>query len=169
MGYTTDFEGDVTVEPPLNAAEIQYLDRFAETRRMDRDHGPYYVEGSGDFGQGGDPDIRNFNTPPDDQPGLWCQWVPTPDGTAIVWDGGEKFYHAEAWMKYIIQHFLQPKAHASKVDDEQFAEFTFDHILNGEIYAQGEEANDTWKLIVRDNEVLTAEAQVSWNQARPVV
>ena len=35
MGYTTDFEGAVTVVPPLNEHEIAYLRRFADTRRMD--------------------------------------------------------------------------------------------------------------------------------------
>ena len=39
------------------------------------------------------------NTPPFGQPGLWCQWVPTDDGHALVWNGHEKFYRSSGWMR----------------------------------------------------------------------
>ena len=68
MGYTTEFEGSVSISPPLNAHEIAYLRKFAASRRMDRAHGPYFVDGSGPFGQGHDDDIRDFNKPPAGQP-----------------------------------------------------------------------------------------------------
>jgi len=94
MGYTTEFDGSVSISPPLNAHEIAYLRKFAASRRMDRARGPYFVDGSGPFGQGHDDDIRDFNKPPAGQPGLWCWWEPTKDGTAIKWNGVEKFYSA---------------------------------------------------------------------------
>lgn len=124
---------------------------------MNREAGPYFVNGSdGEFGsgQGDDPDIIDYNRPPEGQPGLWCQWVPNADGTRIVWDGNEKFYYAENWMKYLIDHFLKPGAEASKADDPQFDNFTFDHYVNGTIEAQGEDPNDRWDLCVDENEVL---------------
>lgn len=40
------------------------------------------------------------------QPGLWCQWIPTEDGTELVWDQGEKFYHYVDWLKYLQKHIL---------------------------------------------------------------
>jgi hypothetical protein len=83
MGYTTEFDGSVSISPPLNAHEIAYLRKFAASRRMDRARGPYFVDGSGPFGQGHDDDIRDFNKLPAGQPGLWCWWEPTKDGTAI--------------------------------------------------------------------------------------
>jgi hypothetical protein len=162
MGYTTDFYGEVNVTPPLNEAERTYLRKFAETRRMDRERGPYFVDGTGDFGQGHDPDIRNFNGPPAGQPSLWCQWVPNEDGTAIEWDGQEKFYESEAWMAYVIDHFLKPGAEASKVGDPQFAGFTFDHVCNGTIEAQGEQHDDKWRLVVEDNIVRVQSAKIVW-------
>jgi hypothetical protein len=58
MGYTTEFDGSVIISPPLNAHEIAYLRKFAASRRMDRARGPYFVDGSGPFGQGHDDDIR---------------------------------------------------------------------------------------------------------------
>jgi hypothetical protein len=160
MGYTTEFSGSVTVEPPLNEAEIAYLRKFAETRRMARSFGPYYVDGPGDFGQERTPDVYDYNTAPQGQPGLWCHWVPTDSGSAIEWDGGEKFYYAEEWMAYIVDHFLRPDAEASRSGESQFAGFTFDHVVNGSIEAAGEQADDRWRLDVHDNVVSRAEGRI---------
>ncbi len=153
MGYTTEFTGRVTVTPPLNQAEISYLRQFAQSRRMNRTKGPYYVDGGGMLGQAHDPDIIERNKPDSSQPGLWCQWVPAEDGTAIGWDHNEKFYNSPEWMRYLIDHFLRPDAIAATSGDPQFADFTFDHVANGEIDARGEFDSDVWRLVVRDNEV----------------
>ena len=93
----TEFEGSVSISPPLNAHEIAYLRKFAASRRMDRARGPYFVDGSGPFGQGHDDDIRDFNKPPAGQPGLWCRWEPTKDGTAIKWNGVEGEDDDDRW------------------------------------------------------------------------
>jgi hypothetical protein len=47
MGYTTDFWGYVEIKPHLNDSEMEYLKKFSETRRMKRERGPYFVDGSG--------------------------------------------------------------------------------------------------------------------------
>jgi hypothetical protein len=162
MGYTTYFTGSVSVEPPLNEKEISYLKKFNESRRMDRKNGPYFVEGSGFMGQGRDNDIRDHNRPPEGQPGLWCQWVPTEDGTAIEWDEGEKFYSAGEWMLYIIEHFIGDDPIAKQVDPENFG-FLQGHKVNGEILAEGEEQGDIWKIVVDDNAVTELEAKIVWD------
>lgn len=152
MGYTTEFEGYVEVRPALDADEIAYLKKFAETRRMNRTKGPYYVQGTGSFGQDRESDIRDYNSPPEGQPGLWCQWEPSEDGTRIQWNGAEKFYNSVEWMQYLIDHFLRADALAKTqtVNGKRF--FTFqDHVLNGVIEAQGEDEEDRWFLVVRDN------------------
>ena len=154
MGYTTEFSGQISVNPPLNAKEIAFLEKFSRSRRMDRKNGPYFVDGTGDFGQGDDPDIRDYNRPPQGQPSLWCQWVPTDDGTAIEWDGGEKFYAGAEWMKYLIQHFIGPRPLAAVA-----LSFLQGHTCNGEITAQGEDPDDRWMLIVKDSVVSVALAQ----------
>jgi hypothetical protein len=160
MGYTTEFFGSIEIKPSLNDAEIAYLHAFAETRRMKRDRGPYFVGGGGHRGQNHDPDVGDSNAPPDGQPGLWCQWVPNEAGTALEWDGGEKFYEAERWMAYLIDHFLKPGALASACGDPQFEDFSFDHVLGGEIEAQGEEYDDRWLLRVAANEVFVLGGRV---------
>lgn len=157
MGYTTRFTGRITIEPPLNAHEITYLHKFAETRHMHRERGPYFVNGTGVFGQNRDPDIIDINRPDPTQPNVYCQWVPTDDGTALVWDKGEKFYDAAEWMQYLIDHFLRDGAAASQDTDNrllQFFYFSFDHVCNGTIEAQGEDPNDRWRLVVTDNVVM---------------
>lgn len=162
MGYTSDFEGEISIEPPLNASEVAYLNKFASTRRMHRQNGPYFVDGSGDFGQGDDPDILDHNYPDPSQPGLWCQWNASDDGSYILWDGGEKFYNSEEWMRYIINHFLKPSAIARSSGAPQFKDFTFDHVCNGTIYVQGEDSSDIWQIVVSNNEVSTKHGVITY-------
>lgn len=159
MGYTTEFDGAVTIDPPLNEQEIQFLRKFSGTRRMNRHAGPYFVDAEDDFGQGRSSDIIDYNRPSPGQPGLWCQWVPTDDGSKIEWDGNEKFYDSVEWMKYLIDHFLSPTAIAKDV----LPFLQANHTVNGEIFAQGEETSDRWKLVVEDNKVSTRQGYVAYN------
>ena len=150
MGYQTDFTGHVTVTPALNQAEAAFLHAFADSRRMDREAGPY---GCGDDG------VRNYNLPPAGQPGLWCDWAPTDDNAGLEWNGMEKFYESEEWMRYLIDHFLRPGGEAQ--GQPGFDQFTFDHVVSGTIDAQGEDPSDRWQLRVVDNIVVRALADRS--------
>lgn len=159
MGYTTEFEGRIKVTPPLSAPEVKYINAFNETRRMDRESGPYFVGGSGFKGQGNDEDINNFNTPDFTQPSLWCQWRASDDGEYIEWDEGEKFYEAGEWMKYIIDHFIGTNPIAKTHGGSKWlAEHLQGHVCNGIITAQGEESDDQWTLVVQNNKVTIVEA-----------
>jgi hypothetical protein len=172
MGYTTYFDGKVTIDPPLNPTEIKYLEKFADTRRMKRDNGPYYVGGTGFAGQGNDPDIIDFNRPPEGQPGLWCHWVPANinyddaenviSADAIEWDGSEKFYDATEWMQYIIDHFIGPNPLAKLNNPEHFG-FLQGHTVNGEIKAEGEEPGDHWKIVVKDSVAKEVQGHVTYD------
>jgi len=142
----------------LAVEHAAYLHRFSRTRRMTRDPkiaealpdpfrlaavlpvGPaagYFVGSAGYFGQDHDPSVLDSNTPPKGQPGLWCQWVPSDDWTAIVWSGGEKFYDYVPWLKYLIENFLGP----------------WGYHLDGQMKWQGEAAEDRGVIEVRDNTV----------------
>lgn len=146
--------------------EIEYLKEFSHTRHMGYHGGPYITDEAVLNTGGTIPGEQN--TPPDGQPGLWCQWAPTDDGAALEWDGGEKFYDSEEWMRYLIDTFLSDSAALRKeiawghprVEGryyaDQFGAFTFDHVLNGVIEAQGEDVSDHWWLIVHDNTVKVA-------------
>lgn len=156
MGYTTDFEGSVTVSPPLSPEEVEFFNKFNNTRRMDRKSGPYCVDGTGAFGQDPDEDVLRYNEPPAGQPGLWCQWQASEDGTEISWDGGEKFYNAFEWMIYVIEHFI-----GSNPAAKSELPFLQGHSIEGEIFAEGEEDGDLWKIEVRGGIVSRVEGHVS--------
>src|SRR4029077_14444919 len=112
MGYTTDFSGQFAVTPALKPEHKAYLEAFNHTRRVKQDaaksaeltdlvriaaglldvgpEGAYYVGITINYGQDSSPDVLDHNVPPIGQPGLWCQWTANDEGTAIVWDEGEK-------------------------------------------------------------------------------
>ena len=172
MGYTTDFDGVINIDPPLNEKEIKYINKFSDTRRMNRRNGPYYVGGTGMCGQDREEDVIDYNSPDPSQPGLWCQWVPADietdemgepvSATGIEWDGNEKFYNAAEWMQYIIDHFIGENPLAKLNNPEHF-DFLQGHTLNGEIFADGEEADDHWKIEVKDGNVTTKQGVVNYD------
>jgi hypothetical protein len=85
MGYNTRFDGDFILDRPLSREHKVALERFAEM-----EHTP---------GEDGKPLAPECH---------WCQWVPSADGTRSCWDGQEKFYCWEEWLKYLIEHSLEP-------------------------------------------------------------
>ena len=170
MGYTTDFNGQFELSRKLTEDEGAFLKMFAETRRMPRDPekvkalkgeerneecfallkklnmdiGPNAENycGVGDFGQGHDSSILDYNgfDVKSPFPGLWCQWTPEEDLGAIVWDEGEKFYNYVEWLEYLIDHFLAP----------------WGIVVNGSVEWRGEDWGDTGTISVEDNEVSTS-------------
>lgn len=176
MGYTTDFNGSFNLDKPLTKEHKAYLEAFASTRRMKRKQsltakrsdplreaaglpvgkeGAYFVGEGGHCGQGagfgehnGIPDLAEYNYPPAGQPSLWCQWVPNADGTAIVWDEGEKFYEYVAWIEYLIENFLKP----------------WGYVLNGEVEWYGEERDDRGMIVVDNNVVRVKVAKVVFEE-----
>jgi hypothetical protein len=142
----------------LKTEHAAYLKQFSDTRRMRRDpkeldqfldpvreavglppgeEGGYFVAGGGFHGQDRDASVLDYNRPPKNQPGLWCQWTPNEFGTAIVWDQGEKFYYYVEWLEYIINHFLTP----------------WGYVVNGKVKWAGEDEADHGTIVVKDNKV----------------
>jgi len=153
MGYTTDFEGSFNITPVLSQKDNEFLTKFSETRRMARRVGPeygiegeFYVDGTGWAGQDSDKNVINYNRPPSTQPGLWCQWVPTDDGSELVWNGGEKFYNYVEWLQYLIDKILAPRGYT----------------LNGECQWFGEERDDVGVIIVKNNIVTTKVGKLTY-------
>lgn len=156
MGYTTYFDGTFKLNKELDEETYHYLNNFSGTRRMKRDpkvlerlgYGPaesFGVDGEffvktndlNSFGETEDESIVEYNYPPSTQPGLWCQWVPSEDRMHIEWDQGEKFYHADEWIKYIIEKILIPRG----------------YVLDGVVEAEGEEREDNWHIEIKNNVV----------------
>jgi hypothetical protein len=143
----------------LRPEHAAYLKQFNDTRRMKRDpkkakllpdpcreaaglplgkEAGYFVAGEGFAGQGRDDSVLDYNRPPAGQPGLWCGWAPSEDGSAIVWDGVEKFYNYVEWLRYLIAHFLAP----------------WGYFLNGRMTWQGEDEEDRGVITVRQNKAV---------------
>jgi hypothetical protein len=180
MGYSTDFEGRFSVSPAFKPEHEAYLNAFADTRRMKRDaevtakrpdplreavglpvgpQGAYFVNEGGQAGQGEfmgsnwqkdqkNAGILDYNQQPIGQPGLWCQWNPCTDGeeSFIEWDGSEKFYNYVEWIEYLIENFLKP----------------WGYTVNGTVEWQGEERSDMGRIVIKDNEVRTQVAKVTY-------
>jgi len=166
MGYTTDFYGEFDITPALKPEHRAYLAQFAEIRHMRRDNAklegkpdplreavglPLGVEGEFYVGtkdklasqEWHDESVLDGNREASTQPGLWCQWVPSDDGTALVWDEGEKFYEYEAWLDYLIENFLKP----------------WGYTVSGEVEWQGEDRDDAGLLVVENNVVSAKTAE----------
>lgn len=162
MGYTTDFFGAMTITPPLSEAEIKFLKQFADTRHCQNATASpstaqeLYGVGAPVRKACGTPQPVDINQPPEGIPSLYCQWVPNDQGTKIVWDGGEKFYEASAWLGFLVEHFLKPHSIASQIEAKKYS-FLQSHTCSGTIYAQGEDPSDIWCLRVKNNQITTQE------------
>lgn len=136
--------------------------------------GGYYVGSHSDgcYGQNRDDSILDYNEAPghkklssgdferswqerqraidsgECQPGLWCKWQPNEAGTAIEWNGAEKFYDYVPWLKYLIDHFLGP----------------WGYKLNGTVEWQGEEGSDFGAIVVDDNVVRVAKGRREYGE-----
>lgn len=168
MGYSTYFNGNVQIDPPLNKDEISYLKDFALSRRRYRQKGALYIGNTENYETSVEEDVIDNTRPDPDQPGLWCQWTPSDDGTTLEWDQGEKFYQSAAWMKYIVENLLAPSAVDYLIDhgteDPRLNSFTCGHTVNGTIYAEGEESDDRWQLVVKDNVVMVADGEMTYKE-----
>ncbi|GIH09024.1 hypothetical protein Rhe02_70910 [Rhizocola hellebori] len=151
------------------------MEQFSSTRHDHRVKGPYLV------GEDTPPDLVVTGgrvTPHPGLPGYWCKWAPTEDGSAIQWNEEEKFYEADMWMAYLIDTFLKPGATVARqladpvaewIYPADFAQFTFDHVVNGVIEAEGEEPEDRWRIEVRDNivHIVQQTVQPSYDEISP--
>lgn len=164
MGYTTSFAGKLKLNKPATPEQVKYINTFSGTRRIKRDpekllfiydgehgypglekhygkEGEYFARDDGDMGQNKDASIIDYNTPPLTQPGLWCQWVLTPDGKYLMWDGGEKFNNYVEWLRYMIENF--------------FAGWGI--VIDGKLKWKGEDTHDRGTILVVANVITILE------------
>jgi hypothetical protein len=80
MGYNTDFEGQIDIDPPAPQNVIDAIDTFTE----DYDNQRGIVQYSN-----------------------YCDVVISEDGSNLHWNGSEKSYGMEGWVEYIIKTFLK--------------------------------------------------------------
>ena len=158
MGYNTEFVGSINIDKKVDIETKQFLKGLSSTRRVSRniyvlaerlaisakeclekygEYGKHYFDLES-MGQNKTEDVLNYNHPPADQPGLWCDWCLGEDDQSIVWNQSEKFYEYIQWMKYIIKE-LEMRGYN----------------LNGTIEWYGEEDDDKGCIEVVNNNVKT--------------
>lgn len=151
MGYNTAFTGELNIEPPLNADEISYLNAFADSRRYQRlDHGPLAVIPPDMW-----PYSSTYNQPAVGQPSMYCNFTANHDGTQLVCCEYESTYEDDKWIAFLVRRLLSPDARAyideHITDDSRLASFTANHVINGEFTAFGDDDDDIWRIVVKDN------------------
>lgn len=116
MGYDTNFRGEFKFSRQLTVTELNTLQKFSKER-----HGDSTKEHSW-------------------APSFYCQWEPNEDGTALRWNGAEKFYQYNRWLAYLIEVYFTP----------------WGVKLNGKVDWRGEEFYDAGTITVTDNVIKTA-------------
>lgn len=117
MGYTTEFEGNFAIEPALSTEHLTLFRDIAGQEPQEHKN------------QG--------------RPGTYCQWAPNLDGTALEWDGGEKFYEYVAWLRCLLDMLKH-----------------FGYQVNGQSFWYGDDRNDRGRLDVKDNALKVYKATV---------
>lgn len=151
MGYTTDYVGHIDIVPPLNDEEVEYLTAFRESRRCQRPGGAYDVPGNPWAEEPSEFPVDDYNRVADGQPELWCNWSVCWDGCCLAWNGTEKSYAMVEWLRYLIAHFLRPRAKAS--GHSGFEDFTFDHRLDGMVVGCRRDDKELFAITVTGNRV----------------
>lgn len=155
MGYSTHYLGSFRIDPPLNAEETAWLRAFRRSHRpLISD--PYHVPMN--------PGVIPVSHPLVSRTGgvivysgvarpgglSHCDWEPTPFGNRLVWVSVEKSNDALFTVQYLIDHFLRPGAHAQQDGRDDFAAFTFNHVVSGIVAAERDDG-ELFLLEAEDN------------------
>lgn len=93
MGYSTEFYGTLTVDPPLTAEQVKGFNDFCGKRHEDA--------------RGGDPAYS-----------IWADWEVTQDGSRIRWNDSEKSYEMDRWLAWLIGTFCRGSKVNGTIDAE---------------------------------------------------
>ena len=151
MGQHTTFVGYAVIEPPLSPSEVDLIGRLNRTRRCDAPGGALRIasDRQDEALLAADPDA--YSRPAPDAPGFWCPWVSCDEGHCLNWDGMEKPYSGEQWLRWIIDVLLRPDADVVGTDFAREHQLTCDHILDGIIVGERRETAEVYALEVEAN------------------
>jgi len=145
MGYTTYFSGEFTITPALPDELIEQLNEFCDTRH----------EGErASVSMGGELDKWNrpYTGPLKDATfEIWCNWKfendpdPEVDATIMAWNESEKAYSMADWAAFILEHHIPAG-----------------HTVEGEIYAEGEDSEDRWRIVMHEGTLHVQTPTITW-------
>lgn len=144
MGYSTDYFGQIEISPPASDTITKFINKFCHTRRVKRKvsqifgpEGAFYIYGNDDYQLGKDKNVIDYNSPPHQQPGVWCDLQISKDGKYLEWNGNEKTYELPSWIDYLIEFVFKPNG----------------YILNGDLEFQCEDEEYQGMVSVKNNNV----------------
>ena len=127
MGYTTRFDGGFSLIPSATEEDAKELYKTWD-------------------------DGHAFDFP---CPDGYCQWQISKDGARLAWDGNEKFYHYEEWLRALVEGYFSPRgitvAGSVTWQGEDISDRGVLSVVNGKVAATKEEdrkvaANATARL-----------------------
>jgi len=149
MGYHTDIDGVLKIEPALTGRQLSYLREFHDVRHVRRRveiavnrpdevrmraNLPIGVEGAYAVSLSENSDgAFDYNNPPQGQPHVWCPWTVDLDGESLfVPEGYENPHEYVEWLRWLIGNVF---AHWHRK-------------VTGSVTYQGEEPDDFGRITV---------------------
>lgn len=153
MGAHTTYIGHIAINPPLSPPEVDVVRALNRTRRWDGPGGA--LRTSTHPGDDAPPQDRTdaYNRPAPGAPGLWCPWTACERGHCLHWDGLEKPYTGDRWLRWTIDTLLRPGAEIAGTEWARRHSLTCDHGLEGIIVGERHESGELFALSVSDNMV----------------
>lgn len=164
MGFSTEYLGFVTITPPLNRAEAEWLTGFADWGGLpDGDPFRLPMNPRAAIAQAFRDRGGSMSSPGGIPSGVY-DWRVCEHGDRIMWRRMEKSNDAEQALSFLVDHYLGHSAKAKNSDNPDFADFTFDHHLDGVVAGQRDDTDELFLLRVRNSEFSheTLVAGVEW-------
>jgi hypothetical protein len=143
MGYNVHSDGYIKITPALNQAELDFLNQWNNV---------HSAEGFKKLNAGIN-DLVSVSI------GGWCELVfennevDDSEFTAMrAADESQRYYDNDSWMRFFINEYLTPEAREKRAGDPRFADFSFNHVANGEMTFVGED-NQNWCVRVTNDDV----------------
>lgn len=161
MNFETVLFGAAFISPKLDGETKNFINLFSKTRhclRTDKymaEDNTNAVDSQGNISIAPISGLLSANGTMSGQPEHthWCFWEAVD--SQIVWNGSDKFYQPEKWLKYLIDHFLKQDCLASlsaKTDErhKHFQNFG-GYSCEGYFLVQGESIDDAFEIFIEDN------------------
>lgn len=164
MGFNSAYLGYLTISPPLNSAEVEWLSGFADWAGLP-DGDPYSLPMNprAALAQAFH-DAGGSMSPTGNVPYGVQHWRVCEHGDRISWHRSEKSNDAIAALRFLVDHYLGPGARAQGSDNPDFADFTFDHRLDGVVAGARDDTDELFLVRVCDSVFSheTVVAGVAW-------
>lgn len=153
VGLHATFVGHIAIDPPLAPGEVDVVRALNRTRRWDGPGGALRTSTHPVDNECPDDATEAYHRPAPGARGLWCPWTACERGHCLHWDGVEKPYQGEEWLRWTIDTLLRPGAVVAGTGWAQRHSLTCDHLLEGMIVGERHETSELLALKVSSNTV----------------